>query len=485
MSARFAGSQRVGDRRRRRLAVEAEGTTAEDAPRHALPAPAGVKRMLDMPNTSAPCQVTENSSNPPELPINQVVPLERWKYSIAGVAVLAVNGSLVALGQLSRKLAAWAGPQFAELFAPASGPATKWFSGILVGLAAQLSLLIWWGRSRSTKDFDGRYWLWTQTAIAWFLLSGCLALNGGQVAADVLKTIQPTIPTTWLPLAWIVPALVAGLFVERGLRREMRGCRASRVLMIGAWLSYLATAAIDLGAAASISPRAQLQLQQIALLTGHAALFFSMWVHARHVFHVSPDPVVIPVRTWKIPRPQLRLPRIWPFVRRTSAVAVLGAATPETEATFEIPKSRQAKRRETSQREPSLPEAPAAETPVKSTPTPIPAAPAEIDELAELERMADEDAQHAADQAAHTAPAAESIVPKSHFRIDSRHEPMELEDVSQAQHEASQKSSDNSDYEGEDDDDSSGRADLKGLSKKQRRRLIQEQRARERANRGQ
>jgi hypothetical protein len=489
MSARFAGSQRVGDRRRRRLAVEADGAAEGPSPQQ-LSAPPGLNRAIDGPHRIVIGTAAKTSQESCFFPIAEIIPIERWKYFVAAVAVLAINGSLVALGQLSRKVAAWGGRQLADLFAPVQGPAIKWYSGLLIGLAAQLSFLIWWGRSRSSKDFEGRYWLWTQAAFAWLILSGCLALDAAQVAVDVLKHFQPTISAGWLPLAWVVPATVAALTVGNGLRREMRGCRASRVLISTAWFCYIAAAAICLGIASSFTLRSQLQLQQIALLTGHSALFFSMWVHARHVFHFSSDPAFVQKRTWRIPRPHFRLSQLWPFGRQARSEVALARSSPDGHANApaepidresddgaETPRSRRAKMREESRFEANVVTQRKFDEQSVELNTDQPA---ELRELADFERLAD---QNAAQTTSPIPRADTSVSAKPHFRIDGGHAPVDLDALGQNADRGPNDQSPSEESFSDDEMELMTRPDMRGMSKKQRRRIMQELRNKERAAR--
>ncbi len=441
MGARFAGSQRVGDRRRRRLAVEADECADASTERQALPAPEGASRSVDLPHAD-----TANTRELPYgvLPIAQIVPPEWWKYAAGGIAVLGMNCALVAAGWLAPQVSAAAGPAVERIFSPANGPATKWYSGLLLGLSAQLALLIWWARSRSLKDFDGRYWLWTRAAVAWLAFSGCLAIDAGQAAVDVLRHFRPDLNQGYSALAWLIPASIVGISIGRGLLREMSGCRTSQMLFSTALAGYVAAVGFDLGLTSSIEPRVQALLSQIGLLTGNAALFFSMWVHARHVIHCSSDPAQSSKRMWRIPRPHFHMPRLPAFqsLRRRNVAAAV-----ETPA--EAPKSPRTRKRESVAAEAAAPSdaAPAAQTP--------------------------------------DSPPAAAPPPKPRFRIDVRHdEPVELKDVVATRDESpaaspGEESSDSDQDQGADDFQS--QPDLRGMSKKQRRRILQELRDRERA----
>lgn len=440
MSARFAGSQRVGDRRRRRLAVEADEGADPSFPRQVLPAPEGMSRSVD-PAHNDPAPAAELSSG--SFPMAQMIPVERWKYAVAGAAVLAMNAVLAAAGWLAPSLSSSAGPAIERILSPANGPATKWYSGLLLGLSAQLAILIWWARSRSLKDFDGRYWQWTRAAAIWLAFSGCIALDGAQAAVDTLRYFRPNLSTGYASLAWLIPAGLIGFSIARGLHHEMSGCRTSRMLFLSAVACYVTSVAFELGLAASIGPRVQALLVQTGLLTGHAALLFSMWFHARHVVHCSSEPAHSKKRAWRIPRPHFRMPRLPAFKHLRRQRVAVADETPA--AALKGPRGRR--------RASDAVESAASSDTADATQTP-------------------------------NAPPADAAPSKPRFRIDTRHdEPVELEDVAATRDAPTAEESSDSDQD-RDTDDFQSRPDLRGMSKKQRRRILQELRDRERAARG-
>ncbi len=151
MGARFAGSQRLGDRRRRRLAVETDdlsgasgfsggaGRKVDDS------APDGRARVVDDAHL-------DRKSAPPaalrEFPISRLIPRQWWTYLIGGTASLSIGAGLLAAGWCSAELSIAAGPGIERLFAFSEAPALHWFSGLLLSVSAQLALVIWWARSK-------------------------------------------------------------------------------------------------------------------------------------------------------------------------------------------------------------------------------------------------------------------------------------------------------------------------------------------------
>src|SRR5437868_6899391 len=139
MGARFAGSQRLGDRRRRRLAVETDDAT-DDRP-GVLPAPPGESRLVDCPDSKS---VAGPSAFPFAVAVERFVPRQPWKYALAGLACLAVCAFLLLAGSYAVELSEIAGSGFERLFSFPDAPVAKWFSSMLLAVSGQLALLIWW-----------------------------------------------------------------------------------------------------------------------------------------------------------------------------------------------------------------------------------------------------------------------------------------------------------------------------------------------------
>jgi len=313
MEARFAGSQRVGDRRRRRLAVGADENADTSHPNFpdqtdSLAAPAGEFRAVDGPHTDGPSAVGAIAPVSPtlNLPVSAVIPAAGWKYLVGGVLGLAISAGIIAAGYFSSRLESIAGAEIADLLALPNSRLAQWFSSLLLLLCAQLAMFIWWARSRSLEDFDGRYWLWIHTAGVWFVLSGCLSTEAHTVVSGAIRLIRSGISQRDANLGWMIPMGILGIMLARALAREMRGCRASRALLLTACAVQLLTAALHLELESVLSPAVRGIFVQAGLLTGHVALFVSMWLHARHVVHYSADPAPGPSRAWRIPMPHFR-----------------------------------------------------------------------------------------------------------------------------------------------------------------------------------
>jgi hypothetical protein len=304
MGARFAGSQRLGDRRRRRLAVETDDVSGNAGRGSGLSAPPGITRTLDHADA-------DHSSIHPipsaELAIAGVIPPQWWKYLIGGLGCLATSGGLVMAGCYASETCSALGPGMERLFAFPDAPVVRWFSSLLLSVSAQLAVFIWWTRSQSQKDFEGRYWLWIRVAFAWLIFGGCVATSANAACSATLLHFWPELSVRTATLGWLIPTSVAGIATLLSLAREMRGCGWSYALLRLAAGSYLIAAGLHLELEALVSPARRELLLNAALLGGHTGLFMSMWLHARHVKYCTSDPATPPNSGWRIPRPHFRL----------------------------------------------------------------------------------------------------------------------------------------------------------------------------------
>lgn len=438
METRFAGSERLGERRRRRLAVEADDVSPAPDEIVELSAVASPRRVVH--GNAADGDVSPDSPLP-ALPLARLIPRAWWKYLLAGLTGLALIAGIMAAGSYAPAWSATTGVRFDRLFSTGSSPATDWFAGLLLSTAAQLALVIWWGRSRSLKDFDGRYRVWTWAAAAWLVLSCCAATGAHRLLGDLAVAHLPGRVPHRAICGWLLPALVVAGRLLPALRREMSGCRASRWLLYAAGTFYVSAVAFEFDLfEATLAGRLRGVAQQSALLAGHLGLMLSMWAHARHVLYATADPGPVSSRLLRVPRPHFRLPGL--RFRSRAAIA---------EAPVEA-KTRKSRRKSASSESAAIEEPESA--PVAAVKTPMEA----------LEPATHGAARH---QAEHEQP-------------DDRAANGDEPHWQGGPHKGSAQADEDG---GEEAVDSFEKPNLKGLSKKQRRRLMQEQRDRERANR--
>lgn len=471
MGARFAGSQRLGDRRRRRLAVQPEDGARE------LSAPAGRARAIDGPHS----QGVSESSGDIHFPVSKLVPEEWWKHLVVGLACLAISAGLLAAGALARDWSPVLGPGIERLFAFPDAPAARWFSSLLLLLSAQLTLLIWWARSRSHKDFNGQYWLWIRAALVWLAFSGGIASAAHRAAFETIQHIRPGLPAGLATLAWLLPAMSVGVWMVGALGREMQGCRPSRTLLFLAAAAYLSAAGLAIDFQGLIAPAMGLLLRRAFLLSGHVSLFLSMWWHARHVLYCCPDPAIRAESKARIPGPHFRL--LSRYLSRSGPKQSAPEAQREPTEKPVTGKARSARNCD-----PALPPEGESATDDRNAPTkertrstrkphllvddghqnpPEPARSACVDSTGSAEPSLD---------AVQTETSNPETAPPAEQEPDGVERPAVTNDGG-AEMEPNGDPSAGNPAVGEDE----SKPDLRGLSKKQRRRLMQELRDRERA----
>lgn len=278
MTAGFAGSRSLNERRRRRIAGETDPPPADEPP--------------SQPRAHVPAAPARSFAPRlrRRLPLRLIIPPDIWKHSLAAALLALVCGGAVWLGVASERVGEALGPYAGEFVGFSAGRLTDFLGGTLLAAAAQLSLLIWWVRSRSRGDFSGRYRIWRWTAPAAFL-----AAMGAFIDLHVLwgRTIvwasNLQFPHAEL-LCWLAPAVGCGSVLLRDIAADMRGCRTSSVFLRLAVLGWSAATALLLGAGGGLSESVRAALIVSAALGGHYCLFVGLLFHARYVIFVSAEP---------------------------------------------------------------------------------------------------------------------------------------------------------------------------------------------------
>ena len=209
MGARFAGSQRLGDRRRRRLAVESDEVPGPANVGVGLPGPTENSRVGHRAHIDHPSGAGTHTLS---LPISAVVPSQWWKYLIGATVCLAMAACVIFAGVCAAKWPHGAGNAIISLFAFPEAKIATWFSSLLLTLSSQLALLIWWVRSQSLNDFDGRYRLWIRVASLWMALSLGMATDAARVLQETFVHVCGGAAAGYSFLGWLIPA-VAGLWI--------------------------------------------------------------------------------------------------------------------------------------------------------------------------------------------------------------------------------------------------------------------------------
>ncbi|HEX6987241.1 MAG TPA: hypothetical protein VF170_17820 [Planctomycetaceae bacterium] len=285
MSGRFAGSKSLDERRRRRIAADEPRLTPSPSDAAAAPKPLPIRRPTG------------------RFPLRRIVSRSPWKLAGVGLAALALCGAGLAAGHLPPVRSGAYGPGLAALCSAESGRLTTALGGLLLLATGQLAWLIRWARARSLRDFRGGYRIWWWTSLA-FVGGGVALLTDADLAfASTLAWLTEARPLGSDAAFRLLPAAAALVLLLPSLQGDMRGCRTSRGFVFAAAALWLAGGVTLLasGFVGQNLARVGLTVPPAAVttglfLTGAVAAFTGLLVHARHVVYESVEPPDPPVR---------------------------------------------------------------------------------------------------------------------------------------------------------------------------------------------
>ncbi len=277
MTARFAGSRTLDERRRRRLATnESDRIPAASA---------------ENPPQNSPAETNPRKARLGQFPIRKVISPKAWKIALAGVLAGLMGLMILAAGATSTPDPAMMGPGWQRLMDANGGSLARLYRAGLLMMSGQLAFLIWWGRSRSLRDFEGQYriWLWA-AATMMFAGWGLLGNWHWAFSETVCRLWSARFPQREV-VCWLFPsALVAGL-IWRKLHADMRECKSSFLLLWLAAMACLAAGIFRLGIDRTGWPSSTKQLAGAGLqMLACVSLFASLLAHARYVIHISAEP---------------------------------------------------------------------------------------------------------------------------------------------------------------------------------------------------
>ena len=239
----------------------------------------------------------------PQFPLQRLIPRSSWAYGWAGGMATLLVATLT--------WAAWPGaggaapehPLWTRLLVPPQAELVTGVGTVALGLAGQLALLIGWGRSRSLVDYAGQYRIWTRAGLACWLFAAVSRLGLDGEWRD--WALSQNWPRFWndTQLLVLLPTLLAGASLGAGLRREVARCQPSRTLLMLATTLYLSTVGVKLGSGSALTEVQRLLVIQNGLLAAHLTLLLCFWIHARHVLYESCDPVGESRRSHWLPAP--------------------------------------------------------------------------------------------------------------------------------------------------------------------------------------
>jgi hypothetical protein len=270
MAIQFAGSSSTGDRRRRRIVVHGESTNI-DAP------------VLEGDAAEMESQLVASAAAGPWVPVNES---RIWIY--AGLIALFLAAMTFAWAEPS-SLHASIRPVTNHLLTGTSPILVTCTEFLLLALSAQLSHLIGWYRSRGKLDFDGRYRFWPWATTLFALAAFGVVTNSHRALGEAVSNTELL---TWRSetIAWLLPVCLISLPIALCLDRDIRNSRTSLWTIRVSLLLWISEAWLEL-----FQPDLQFQpwFEAAFLLIpvfASAALFVGLWLHARVVAYVCPDP---------------------------------------------------------------------------------------------------------------------------------------------------------------------------------------------------
>lgn len=322
----FAGSERVGERRRRRLAVGSEGSDTADSPQP--PRNDSLLRFFENAGREA------SALSARECPVLTVVSARAWKHWCCALLALAAGLAILVADFAWPNWGAANGPKFARWLAGPASPILPWANSLSLFLTAQAAAIVWWARSRSLRDFNGSFRIWAWASATWLLFSFASATQANLVWSEtILFHIKWKTPGAVL-WCWLLPASAWGWGLALRLEQEMRDNRPAHWLFLLAGTWYLAVVAILCQREfwpQACSPDLSSLLLAVSQLLGHSSLLLCHALHARFVLSCTAEPPLAKRRQQAKSAAQAPAVRSWLRFLSLSWWLGFGKATAEEE----------------------------------------------------------------------------------------------------------------------------------------------------------
>lgn len=325
MTARFAGSKSLDGRRRRRLATESDDVVSVQSGRGSTDG--GGEESGEL--APVPTRATQ-------LPLRRVVSPRRWKLWTLGVTFLSLLGGLLWATWRVSQTPESAGPGATQMLSLSSSRVFDTLGGVLFLLAGQLAILIRAVRGMSLRDFDGRYRNWGWAAAVALVVAFCMATDAHVAAVQTVFWLWPSDLWQKEVLCWLIPVASWGLVMIAGMHRDMRDNKPALTLLWLAVTGWCVVIAARLAPGLPAAVGLPAPLDQIAVigvgLFAHLCLFQAMLLHTRHVIYETADPPAnrkpwLRLIVERLPR--LRLPRRRPRTERSAEAADRGSEKPK------------------------------------------------------------------------------------------------------------------------------------------------------------
>lgn len=284
MTVQFAGSRSTGERRRRRLAVNGDGSGADAAN-------SGEEKSLP------DCVPAEFCAASPWIPRS---PWKLWSLTAFIMTALVSLQYMVFYTPTFR-------PELSDALTPLiAGENPRLVSYLKIvfwTLSGQLAMLIGWHRAQSRLDFRGRYRIWPWAAALLFLSGFCVATQLHVGLGAVLQNAN-LIELNWRDWGWLLPLSTVACPMAWLIDRDLRRSRSSLILYRISLMCLLTGIIVRQYSPTWIPEQLALRVTTVCGLFGPALLMLSLWVHGWYVAYVTPDPPT--TRSWQLPQISLR-----------------------------------------------------------------------------------------------------------------------------------------------------------------------------------
>ncbi|VAX40257.1 hypothetical protein MNBD_PLANCTO02-1967 [hydrothermal vent metagenome] len=241
----------------------------------------------------SPCSKAEQISARKRLrrhfPLRKLISQRKWKVVTAACLAIVSSVLVVLSGFYSEWVSLNLGVGFSTFANPLSGKLAMAATGCWLMLSGQLALLTWWVRSNSLSDFEGKYRIWPYASLAMFLASFGIMTDAHQAFSATFQLLFHTSFWKQEVISWLAPTLAISFSLLAGLHREMRDCRSSHLLLLFSACSASVAAFLSLELVLPYNMQYPALVQASLILISAASLFSSMLLHTRYVIHESAE----------------------------------------------------------------------------------------------------------------------------------------------------------------------------------------------------
>ena len=229
----------------------------------------------------------------------QIVPQALWKCWALGVASAVGFLGLLAAWHLAEQASA-SGSVPGDLLAPFLDRLLLGTGAVAWLIAGQLCCLAWWVRSRSPVDYGGRFYAWGWTAAGFFVASLLCLTDAHRLIATLVSwsVAGGSMNSAGVTALWLLPLLIAGLVLWANLGAEFRNDLSSRVLHSVGAICALTLIGLELWNARTGQAEDWELVSRLLLASLQWCHLMSVWLHVRHVVHISADPPTLSASGW-------------------------------------------------------------------------------------------------------------------------------------------------------------------------------------------